>query len=179
MRTFRFFSIFAVLAFAAVSASAQSIRTDYDRSYNFSKLKTFAFREQRREANSPLVANPLVDERIRRDIETQLSASGYQKDTTGRPDFVIAYYVSAAERTRLKDNSMYGAFGRLRRLDIQQESFVQGTLIVDFVDHSTNKLVWRGYASGNADPKKSEKHLFEAIEKLVKEFIKDGRAINK
>jgi uncharacterized protein YfaA (DUF2138 family) len=179
VKAFRFFFSASVIIFCAAAASAQTVKADFDRQYNFSKLKSFAFLEQRRSSNDVLAANPLVDERIKRNLENQLIANGFQKDSSGNPDFVIAYYATAKERTKLVDNSMYGVFGRVRRLDIKPEAYIEGTLVVDFVDRPANKLIWRGYAGGSVEPKKSEKHILTATQKLVKEFVKDGKPAKK
>jgi hypothetical protein len=179
MRAFRFLFAASIIALSAAAGMAQTVKTDFDRGYDFTQLRSFAFIEQPRKPNDALTANPFVDDRIKRDLESQLIANGFQKDTSGNPDFLIAYYATARERTRLQDNSQYGVLGRVRRLDVREESYIEGVLIVDFVDRSTNKLVWRGYATTTVDPKKSEKHILTAAERMINQFVKDGKPRNR
>jgi hypothetical protein len=166
--------LFMSLMLCSLGVMAQTVKTDYDRAYDFTKLKTFAFKPQTRDPREALAANPIVDDRIKRDLESQLTTNGFQEESADKPDFLIAYYGIAKERARLQDLSTYGPFGGRRSLDIRPEFYVEGTLIVDFIDQATNKLIWRGYATGTVDPKKSEKDIAKATEKLVKQFMKDA-----
>jgi hypothetical protein len=175
MKLFRTLLV-AALMLGSIDVLAQTVKTDYDRAYDFTKLKTFAFKPQTRDPREALAANPLVDERIKRDLESQLAANGFQEESSGQPDFLIAYYGIAKERVQLRDLSSYGPFGGRRNLDIRPEFYIEGTLIVDFIDQATNKLVWRGYATGTVDPKKSEKQIAKATEKLIKQFVKDTKS---
>src|ERR1041385_2547803 len=89
-----------MLTAAAGGARAQSVQTDYDRAFDFSKLKSFAFARQERGPNDPLVANPLNDRRIRTALDSQLVAHGYTSDSSG-PDFLVAYHAATRARTSL------------------------------------------------------------------------------
>ena len=61
MKTVRMMSVMGILiGLLATSAQAQSVQTDYDRSFNFSNLKTFGFAVQSRSATDPL-ASRLVE----------------------------------------------------------------------------------------------------------------------
>src|ERR1051325_2234527 len=91
-----------MLTAAAGGAPAQSVQTDYDRAFDFSKLKSFAFARQERGPNDPLVANPLNDRRIRTALDSQLVAHGYTRDSTGASDFLIAYHAATRARTSLQ-----------------------------------------------------------------------------
>ena len=54
-----------LLGLLVVSASAQTVQSDFDRSFRFSNLKTFSFAVQRRAAADPLANDTLNDGRIR------------------------------------------------------------------------------------------------------------------
>ena len=57
MKAIRLMSVLGMLvmllATLVISASAQSVQSDYDRSFRFSELKTFSFVTQRRDATDP------------------------------------------------------------------------------------------------------------------------------
>lgn len=178
MRSLRFLFAASIITVCAAAGMAQTVKADFDRDYDFSKLGSFAFVEQHRKSNDVLAANPLVDDRIRKDLEDQLIANGFRKDSTGNPDFLITYHATARVGSRFQDNSMYGVLGRVRHIDVKEESYIQGILIVDFVERSAKKLVWRGYATTTFDPKKSEKQILTATQKLIKEFVKAGKPKN-
>lgn len=162
------------LSAAAGGARAQSVQSDFDRAFDFSKLKTFAFAPQQRGPNDPLAANPLNDRRIRTALDSQLVAHGYTQDSTGASDFLVAYHAATRARTSL-DAWGYGP-GRWRggRVDVNQ--YTEGTLIVDMVDPASKQLLWRGTATGTIQLKDVDKKIREAAKKLTERFVKDGRS---
>ena len=172
MKTIRMMSVMGILiGLLAISAQAQSVQTDYDRSFNFSNLKSFGFAVQRRAAPDPLAGDSLNDGRIRTAIESQLIGNGYR--TNGEsPDFVIAYHVTTKNKLSVQDYG-YGPprFWGSRNIHVNQYS--EGTLLVDFIDVKTNQVIWRGRASGTLEMKGVDKKISKSVEKLVKQFIKD------
>lgn len=152
----------------AVGALAQSVQTDYDHNFNLSKLKTFGFTQQQRGANDPLAASPLNDRRIHDALDTQLRASGLSSAT--QPDFVISYYVTTRKNLDIQDNRV-GFFQRMGSINVNQ--ITEGTIVVIFTDSTSNQEVWRGYASGELNPKDLDKDVNKGITKLVQKFKKN------
>ena len=161
-----------LIGLLAASAQAQSVQTDYDRSFNFSNLKTFGFAVQRRSATDPLAGDSLNDGRIRTAIESQLNLSGYRNGES--PDFVIAYHVTTKNKLNVQDYG-YGPPRFWGSRNIQVNQYSEGTLLVDFIDAKTNQVIWRGRASGTLEMKGVDKKISKSVEKLVKQFIKDTR----
>lgn len=160
-----------LLGLMAVSAAAQSVQTDYDRSFRFSDLKTFSFANQRRAATDPLASDTLNDGRIRNGLESHLAANGF-KIQDEKADFVIAYYVTTKNKLNVQD---YG-FGPPRWFgsrDIRVNQYSEGTLMVDFIDAKNNQVIWRGRASGTLEMKGVDKKISKSVEKLVNQFLKD------
>lgn len=155
------------------TAPAQSIQTDYDRAYDFSRLKTYAFVEIARNPNDPLVVNPLNERRVRAALDSQLVLKGYVRDTTGKADFLVAYHAATRQRLSVQDWG-YG-IGRWgpRRVDVDQ--FTEGTLVVDFVDGASRQLIWRGSATGTISPKEADPKIRKALAKLMGQFAKDTK----
>jgi hypothetical protein len=156
---------------AAISANAQSVQSDYDRSFNFSNVKTFAFAVQRRSATDPLANDSLNDGRIRSAMESQLIANGYRMDN-GNADFAIVYHVTTKNKLNVQDYSV-GPPRWFGRTDIRVNQYSEGTLLVDFIDTKTNQVIWRGSATGTLEMKGVDKKISKSVEKLVKQFIKD------
>jgi len=175
MKTIRLMGVLGMLAMLlgvlVVSASAQEVQSDYDRSFRFSELKTFSFAAQRREATDPLAADSLNDGRIRNGLESQLTANGFRVETT-RPDFVIAYYVTTKNKLNVQDYG-YGPPRWFGSRDIRVNQNTEGTLMVDFIDTRTNQVIWRGRASGTLEMKGVDKKISKSVEKLIKQYVKD------
>ena len=172
MKAMRVVSILGLMLGLLVgSAAAQSVQSDFDRTFQFSNLKTFSFAAQRRGATDPLAADSLNNGRIRTGLESQLIANGFRMETD-KADFVIAYYVTTKNKLSVQDYG-YGPPRWFGGRDIHVNQDTEGTLMVDFIDARTNQVVWRGRAVGTLDMKGVDKKISKSTEKLVKQFVKD------
>ncbi len=175
MRKIRVFGVLSLmLCLSAIALRAQSVQTDFDKSFDLSKFKTFNFAIQKRSANDPLAQDSLNDERIRKTLESKLAASGFRAENAVPPDFAVAYYVTTKSRFDLRDYG-YGAPRWFGRRDIRVDQYTEGTLTVDIIDTATKQMVWRGRASGTIELKNIDKKINKAVEKLVSQFVKDSR----
>src|ERR1700752_2529368 len=172
MRAMRVVSILGLMLGMLIgSAAAQSVQSDFDRTFQFSNLKTFSFAVQRRGATDPLSTDSLNDGRIRTGLESQLIANGFRMETE-KADFVIAYYVTTKNKLSVQDYG-YGPPRWFGSRNISVNQYSEGTLMVDFIDARTNQVVWRGRASGTLEMKGVDKKISKSTEKLVKQFVKD------
>jgi hypothetical protein len=163
MKAIRVIGVLGILlGLLVVSAAAQTVQSDFDRTFRFSNLKTFSFKTTN---------DTLNDRRIRTGLETQLRANGFRTET-GTPDFVIAYYVTSKNKLNVQDYS-YGPPRLWGNRDIRVNQYAEGTLMVDFIDVKTNQVVWRGRATGALELKDVDKKITKSTEKLVKQFMKD------
>ena len=153
-----------LLGMLVISASAQSVQSDYDKSFRFSDLKTFSFATQ-------LAGDSLNDSRIRNSLESQLTANGFRMETE-KPDFVIAYHVTTKNKLNVQDFG-YGPPRWFGSRDIRVNQYEEGTLMVDFIDAKNNQVIWRGRASGTLEMKGVDKKISKSTEKLIKQFVKD------
>lgn len=171
MKTLRvLFSFGLLLTIGSIAAMAQSVQTDYDRSFNLAKLKTYDFYRQERRPGDPLAASPLNDRRIHDALDAQLNANGFANSTSGQPDFLIAYYVSTHKGLDIQDNR-FGLLQRRGSVNVNQET--EGTIVVFFYDGSTRREFWRGYVSGTINPKDLHRDVNKGIARLVQRFLKD------
>jgi hypothetical protein len=172
MRAMRVVNILGLMLGLLIgSAAAQSVQSDFDRSFQFSNLKTFSFSVQRRGATDPLAADSLNDGRIRTGLESQLIANGFRMETE-KADFVIAYHVTTKNKLSVQDYG-YGPPRWFGNRDIRVNQDTEGTLMVDFIDTRTNQVIWRGRASGTLEMKGVDKKISKSTEKLIKQFVKD------
>ena len=175
MKTIKLMSVLVImLGVMAISAAAQSVQSDFDRSFRFSELKTFSFADQKRAATDPLASDTLNDGRIRRGLETQLRDSGFRMETE-KADFVIAYYVTTKNKLNVQDFG-YGPPRWFGSRDVRVNQYSEGTLMVDFIDAKSNRVIWRGRASGTLEMKGVEKKISKSVEKLIKQYLKDTQA---
>jgi len=161
----------ASIALSAANARAQTIETDFDRGFDFSKVKTYAIATQPPGPNDPLGVNPMNDRRVRAALDSELVARGYTRDTTGHPDVLVAYHAATRNRVGLQDWGYGPGRWGSRRIDVNQ--YTEGTLVVDLVDAPNRQLVWRGSASGTIEPKEADKKIKKAVAKLMEQLSKD------
>lgn len=178
-----------VLAAVAITAAAATVgaetKSDYDKEYDFAKLKTFDFKEQAQpvvmDAHGP---NNLWNRRIREELGKDLAADGFQATQAGHPDFLVAYSMGAKQRADVRYVG-YGfpGWGRHRwawggwgpEFDVWRIPYTRSTLVVDIIDARTNMLVWRGYDTDQVDLGKADKTIGKAVDSLVKRFVKETR----
>jgi hypothetical protein len=173
MKTLRVvFNSGILLMLSSIAVMAQSVQTDYDRSFNLAKLKTYGFFELSRKPGDPLAESPLNDRRIHTALDSELRANGF--GPSSQPDFLIAYYVTTKQGLDIQDNRYgIGPWGWDRWGNINVKQVTEGTLMVIFLDPATRQEVWVGMASGTITPKNLDKDVNKSITKLMRQFVKD------
>ena len=110
-RTFVYCALIGIAVTVAACASSLRVRSDYDRSANFKKYRTFALRE----GNSS--GNPVMDQRIRQDLVAAFRAKGLDEVREENADIVIVPHT--ATRTKRTYDTFYdngwGGWRWLRR----------------------------------------------------------------
>ena len=149
-----FLAILTVFAFTAIllaGCSSISVNQDYDPAYDFSKLKTFGFIPITSEAG----IDQLNADRLGEALKSNLMAKGFT--LAEKADFGIALFFTKSTKTEVTSSGGYGygygygyrGYGGMGYTDVYQ--YDEGTLVVDFIDMSENKLVWRGIGTGILD----------------------------
>jgi hypothetical protein len=130
-----------ILALGAI-ALAVDTKTDFDRSADFTKYQSFAWKAPK--AANGVVSNSLVMSRIQAAAGEQLAAKGLRHDVA-QPDLYVVAHVAAKEirdvdyLPPLPGWKNWGWMGR----DKVVYNYVKGTIVLDLVDAKSNKLVWR------------------------------------
>ena len=163
--------LFACLIALTVSCSSvYHVGYDYDQQTNFAGLKTYNWLP----VPKGVKVNTFVQERIKNAVNSELEAKGLRM-TSDKPDFLIAMQTMRKERESYAPQSSgytYGPSWRGPRYSTY--TYEEGTLVLDFVDPTSKKLIWRGTASGVVDskmtPEKIDKLVNEAVQKTLKNF---------
>ena len=160
------------LVFAGM-ASAQQVKTDFDRSANFALYKTYSWEHVE-------TKDPLNIDRIKHAVNTVLAARGWTMVDSGADVAVVAMEITRDQQTL---DTFYDGFGGgwgWRRFcgggfgeaTTTTDTYKVGTVVVDLFDTKTKQLIWRGAASDtlsdNSD--KNIKNLNESVDKMFKHF---------
>ena len=163
-----------------LGAQAQKIHVNYDKTVNFSNFKTYAWAPQ------SAVAHPMLAADIVGAIDDELTARGLRKLDTNS-DLIVQVYGSVdTDSTFYSNDPLYMGSGGVPPFDpsMTGPAFVgnwgnttvtihKGDLVVDLIQASAKKLVWRGMAIENVsshDPEKLMTEVNNAISKIFKEY---------
>lgn len=181
----------ALLAGFLGGCSTLEVTYNYDPAADFAALRTYEWvpSEQRRTGDPRVDDNPLLDTRIHQAVDGALGAKGYRIEASGSPDFLVGYYVTLDAKVDVQVlNDYYGytpGWGwRYRRGDLPVyrvgapsafvDEYDEGTLILDFIEPKTRKLIWRGTARDevnlSAKLETRQKKLSEAVSRMLENF---------
>jgi uncharacterized membrane protein len=192
MKVFRLVFVGSVILSALSVALGSSVKSDYQKDFDFSRLRTFNFKTERA-SNDPLVANTIEANRIQNALSSQLQMNGFT-ESQDNPDFIVAFYSRTRERTEVNSTGFgygpgfgwgYGIPFRNRWRwgfgpTIWTNTYIQGCVMADIIDAKTQELVWRGVVQDTVNGiGQSEKQANNAAKDLVKRFLKDTKKANK
>ena len=166
------FVLTGIMLLLAGIASAQQVKTDYDRSANFAQYKTYSWEHVKTQ-------DALNVDRIKSAVNTALAAKGLTQVDSGGEISVVAVEMTQNQQTL---NTFYNGFGGgwgwrrfgggLGEATTTTDTYKVGTLVVDLFETGTKKLLWRGSSSdtlsNNSD--KNIKNLDKGVEKMFKKF---------
>jgi hypothetical protein len=160
------------LLFATASIAAQ-VKTDYDRSADFSQYKTYSWEKVQTQ-------DQLWVTRIEDAVNTALAAKGWTQMPSGGQVAIVAMDVTQNHQTL---NTFYDGFGGgwgWRRFGAggfgdattTTENYQVGTLVIDLFDAKSKTLIWRGSASDTLSDKseKNIKNLDSSVNKMFDHF---------
>lgn len=128
---------------------------------------------------------PLLDRHTEDAIDQALRRRGYELQTSGPVDFLVSYAneVSREQRHRSSPVSVgvgYGTYlgsgiglgtGWHGPSDVTSRTLAKGTLVIDVLEASTKRVVWRGWAKDTLSPGGDPRaEIFAAVDQILAEF---------
>ncbi|OUS27169.1 hypothetical protein A9Q98_10015 [Thalassotalea sp. 42_200_T64] len=130
---------------------------DYNPEYNFTQLQTFAVLDRFQADQSGgkslnRTISGLDNERVIKAITTNLQQKGMAIAEMNDADMQVSFQLVTKDKTRLttyntgvyqcwRCRGVYGIHAPVTQVDVRE--YVEGTLIIDFVDPKLGKSVWR------------------------------------
>ena len=145
----------AMAAILTLTACATlRVSSHVERGHDFTRYRTFDWGSaDALPAGDPRLDNDrFFEDHLEGAIEKQMAARGYARAAVGTvPDVRIHYHAVVARHLDVDEADRRSGFctgdGCLPGI----VDYEQGTLIVDVIDASTNRLVWRGWAQGSVE----------------------------
>ncbi len=170
-------SCLAVLALS-LGCSGPDLHFDYDVRANYQSFHTFDWYA----APKAGPGNPLLDSRVRRAVEAELTQRGYARETSADPEFLVTCYPVQTARGRSRGGVSIGlglggpvGVGLGLAAPLTPRSSGQMTSIVlEIKDFKTNQVVWKAVAGevldGSETPEEADAAVTDAVRKMLKRF---------
>ena len=124
-----------------------------------------------------------IDERVSKSLQSELKRKGLKRSTEN-PDVLVSYAV--AMDASISGSDFNKAYADEFPISVpepepgQDVDYHQGTLIVDFVDSATRKLLWRGAImadiSMDVSEREKDQRVRHAVQILLSQFPKPHTA---
>jgi len=165
-----------------VSCETVSVATNHDPAAPFGRYKTYTLAP----AGKGQTMSPVAEAALRDSLRTELAAKGITETSGKNADLDIVRHVFIQEKVSVQQYTDwgygyhggwpygYGYYGMwpgapMTYMDVTQ--YHEGTMVIDFVDARTKKLVFRGV--GNAvvgGHEANAEKIREGIKKMVAEY---------
>jgi hypothetical protein len=168
-----------IAACMLAACSTVTVTTDYDRSAPFPQYKTYTLAP----ASQGQTLSPSSEAALRDALRTELAARGISEASGQRADLAVVRHAFTEERISVQRYTdwgygyggawpygygSYGMWAGAPRTYTDVSQYTQGTLVLDFVDTRTKKLVFRGTGEavvGGAESNAGK--IREAVQKMV------------
>lgn len=159
--------------------SSINVNHDWDTGANFASFFTYDWLPQPTPTGggvqSAVARNDLLDQRIKRAVESQLSQKGLRQQAD-QPDLYIAYHTGVQDKVSVTDwgyryGDAYWGWGG-RQIDVQQ--YTEGTLVLDLISAENMNLVWRASVSltleENPSPARIDQRVNDVVAKMLSKY---------
>jgi hypothetical protein len=177
IRIFNALIFFIAVSFIVSCSSSVKVSSDFDRMVDFSKYKTFSFYQLTDKGPG---LSELNRDRIVNAIKAELIRKGMVEKLTNPDVFVNATTLVDTEKQITSNTYTYGGLyrpyfwgaGFAGSTTYNVSEFKNGSLVIDFIDGATNKLVWQGTGNKEIDlpMKDAEKIIPDAVSKILAKF---------
>jgi hypothetical protein len=177
-------TIAAAVGGASVAAGVD-VKVNYDKSFDFSKLRTWAWNPQgpgeikmaRTPDDDPELMRQFAEPIVVDAVQTEMGKRGFQR-ANDNPQLRVTYYLLLSTGASAQTVGQFVAAvpewglppfqGATQSLEVMN----QGSLVLDV--SANGNVIWRGVASAqvkfSADNKKRESVLREAVRDLLKKY---------
>ena len=161
-------AILCILA-ACNTAPPVTVKTDYDHAAAFGKYHTFAL------DTASIGLSPTGSAALQSSLRSSLAGRGL-KESGKNSDLYIVPTVFTQQKLNVMPGggytfypSHYGNYRMgTRTLNADVQQYTEGTLVIDFVDRRTHKIVYRGLAQAAVgSSERNANAIQEAVNKIV------------
>jgi hypothetical protein len=189
----RVFNLSITFLLILTGCSTIQIFSDFDRTADFSKYKSFAWLQRSDSIQNLYYDNPLIEKNLKFYVNKEMSVRGYAIDIT-HPDLLLEYHSMVEKKQQIVNNPVcsnptytyynpyyspyrynpafpygYNNTPYITGYTTQVIDYNEGTLVIDIIDRKQGQLIWRGWSVGTI----SDGHILESIlEKDIKKIFR-------
>lgn len=164
------------VALGVISGCAtMNVSSHVERGIRFTQFQTFDWgpADAFPTGDPRLDNNPIFRDQLMGAVEKQMAAHGYRRATDGQPNLLIHYHANVTRRFEV--NTADQRYGYTYAEEPAVFEYEEGTIVLDMVDTSTKRVVWRGWAQDNMagvidDQDRLERHVVRAVTKMFELF---------
>jgi hypothetical protein len=170
------FFITACIIVISGCSSTVKVTTDYDKTVDFTKYKTFSFYKMKVTDN----ISQLNQERIIRSIKNEMVKKGFTQNDDA-PDILVNATAILQDKQSISTNT-YGYGGYYRPYgwgggyggasSINVYEYKDGSIIIDIINAASQKLIWQGIGNKEIDTpsKNPDVDIANAVAKIMYSF---------
>jgi len=159
--------------------------SDFDAGFPFAKVQRFAILPINRTSAAEKLISDLQVDRINAALTAELATRGYTLvDDREAADVYLAWHLVTREKTDIRSYNAASAYNCWRCgppvSDVSVRQYIEGTFIVDLIDPTRNRSVWRSTIQSTLkskpDPVNAAKNRALAAKAVLAPFPPDTRA---
>ncbi|WP_233207747.1 DUF4136 domain-containing protein [Siphonobacter sp. BAB-5405] len=155
-------------------APSITVRSDYDRTANFSGYHTYAIAPMPGGNSDPVMGSQLMQKRITQALDAEMSARGYRR-VEKNADLTVRFDTDARNLQQIQSNNlspMWGWWWYGPNNNVSSRNYEENRVIISLLDTKTKEMVWQGWAKGelNARRKDRDELIRATVAKVMQEY---------
>lgn len=176
-KALRLMAVLLAMSVTASCATTISVSSHVDRNQNFTRYRTYDWgpADALPTGDPRLDQSPFFKDHVQGAVERQLAMKGLELVRTPPSDLLIHYHANITKR--IDANRADSAYGYCSTNNCPSDvaEYEAGTLVLDFIDARTNRLVWRGWAQNSVedmlhDPDKMAEIINRAVNGMLQQL---------
>ena len=185
-------SLCSILLVTACASTPPEPDIDFKQDYDFHKVKKIAFFDESGHVSgdNPMQLSDIQVDRIDDALSFALQGRGITiVDNPAQADLLISWHLVTQHKTDVRTYESpsygvgYGRYGGYNRYsmyncwncsntEVRVQNYTEGTFIVDMIDPTLEKSVWRSVTQSKlkGDPKESRDNYIEAANRILGTF---------
>lgn len=179
--------ILIVMAAGWLLGCATTPNVEYDDEVRFSEYRSFAWAPpEQGDVEDPVLDSGLLDRRVKRAVSSVLTDRGFEEVPPEEADFLVTYHTATRERVTSQNVRVHLTYGYgypyypawygsryypHAPYSRESRSYREGTLMIDIVDRDEERLIWRGWRSGEVRQSRyTEEQVLAQVRSILSDF---------